>query len=421
MNYYECLEYLENNIIQFHQKGKLAFHKGFDKTNQLLAYLNHPEKNIPCIHIAGTNGKGSSCHILSYYLSKKGYKIGLFSSPHLIDYRERFKINNELIAENFIVSFINNHKEAIEKIQPSFFELSFAMAMDFFYQLKVDCAIIETGLGGRWDSTNIIQPILSIITNVSVDHSDILGNTIEEIALEKAGIIKENTNVVLGLPENNEAIKVFQKEAKAKNAPICKASELDQNEIEEIKNLVEILNLPEFQYFNICTCYQSIKVLNKIGFIDNIDNFSTLIKEFFSVENIPGRWQILQKNPQIILDVGHNEAAIQQIFKNVSSIHHAQLHIITGFMKDKNVLQLLDYFPLNAQYYFTEANSSRSMPHKELQNLAAQKGIAGISFPSTFLAWSFVKKQIESEDLLLVIGSFYILSEFLKVYDKQEI
>lgn len=421
MDYRECIEYLEQNIAQFHQKGKQAFHKGFEKTNQLLAYLKHPEKNSTCIHIAGTNGKGSTCHILSHYLYKKGFKVGLFTSPHLLDYRERFKINNQLIDKSFIVHFINKHKEAIDKIQPSFFELSFAMAMDFFNQLKVDYAIIETGLGGRWDSTNIVDPILSVITNVSIDHHDILGNSIQEIAFEKAGIIKENTNVVLGLPENTEALKVFQKEAKAKNAPLFKSSHLNQKEKNLIQNIVQSLHLPEFQYFNISTCYQSIKVLKNMAYIDNIDDFPLLVKEFFSHKNIPGRWQILQNNPQIILDVGHNEAAVQSIFKNLSTKDYAQLHIITGFMKDKNIAALLPYFPKHAHYYFTEAQLNRAMPHKDLQNLAKNHGIKGSAFPHTSLAWDFVKTQVKKEDLILVFGSFYILSDFIKCYEQIEI
>lgn len=416
LSYEQTIEYIQSTVPQFSTKGGQAYHKGFEKINALLTDLGRPERDLKCIHVAGTNGKGSVCTLISAYLQKQGLKVGLHTSPHITDLRERFLINNELIAKDRIVDFIEKYKDIIATIKPSFFELTVAMALYYFHEDKVDVAVIETGLGGRFDSTNILNSMLSIITNVSKDHLSILGTDLTSIAFEKAGIIKQNTPVVLGLPENEIVTKVIEKETLAQQATLYKTSDLS---IELSQGIIEVgkeLSLPYFQLLNIQTVYQSLLAIPNFSIHVEMITFTDFLKDYFKGKSIPGRWQILQEYPRIILDVGHNEAALMMQQKELESYPKTNLHIIIGFMADKEVDELLLYFPKDAHYYFTQANIERALPSKTLQMKAENHELFGEVYASPQNVWEEIKDQLDSKDTLLVTGSFFIIDSFLKAY-----
>src|SRR5690554_1061994 len=414
--YEQVIEYIQSTVPQFSTKGGQAYHKGFEKINALMSVLGHPEKDLKCIHVAGTNGKGSVCTLIAAYLQNQGLKVGLHTSPHITDLRERFLINNELIAKDRIVDFIEKYKDIIATIKPSFFELTVAMALYYFHEDKVDVAVIETGLGGRLDSTNILNSRVSIITNVSKDHLSILGTDLASIAFEKAGIIKQNTPVVLGLPENEIVTKVIEKETLTQQATLYKTSDLS---IELSQGIIEVgkeLSLPYFQLLNIQTVYQSLLAIPNFSIHVEMITFTDFLKDYFKGKSIPGRWQILQENPRIILDVGHNEAALMMQQKELESYPKTNLHIIIGFMADKEVDELLLYFPKDAHYYFTQANIERALPSKTLQMKAENHELFGEVYASPQNVWEEIKDQLDSKDTLLVTGSFFIIDSFLKAY-----
>lgn len=417
MTYQETVNYIENTLPQFGKIGGQAFHKGFENINALMDVLNHPHKKLKFIHVAGTNGKGSTCHLIAAYLKHKGYKVGLHTSPHLLDIRERFQIDGKHISKKALIDFIAQYKEDIEHIKPSFFELTVAMAFYYFHQENVDYAIVETGLGGRWDATNIIQPLMSIITNVSLDHLNILGDTIEKIAFEKGGIIKENTPVIIGLPEEEEAIKVFENIAKEKNSPIFKTSDLATKITNSFLLEEDIKALPYFQQLNIQTVYQALQQLKGI---EDLSDYAEFLIDFFQHSPIIGRWQIFKREPYIILDVGHNEEALKNSMAQLNNLAIDNIHIIIGMMADKAVDQLLHYFPQNANYYFTQAQINRAMDKEDLQSLAKEHGLEGECYNSVAEAWEQVKNKMKEKDLLLVTGSFFIISDFLKANNINE-
>lgn len=416
LSYEQVIEYIQSTVPQFSTKGGQAYHKGFEKINALLTVLGHPERDLKYIHVAGTNGKGSVCTLLAAYLQSQGLKVGLHTSPHILDLRERFLINNELIAKVRIVDFIKKYKDSIATIKPSFFELTVAMALYYFQEDKVDVAVIETGLGGRFDSTNILNSMLSIITNVSKDHLSILGTDLASIAFEKAGIIKQNTPVVLGLPENEIVTEVIEKETLTKNASLYKTSDLPLKLSQEILDIGKKLSLPYFQLLNIQTVYQSLLVVPNFSIHVSLNSYVDFLKSYFKGNSIPGRWQILQENPRIILDVGHNEAALMMQHKELESYPKTNLHIIIGFMADKEVDELLLYFPKDAHYYFTQANIERALPSKTLQMKAEKHELFGEVYVSPQKVWEEIKDQLDSKDTLLVTGSFFIIDSFLKAY-----
>lgn len=416
--YEQVIEYIQSTVPQFSTKGGQAYHKGFEKINALMSVLGHPEKDLKCIHVAGTNGKGSVCTLLAAYLQSQGLKVGLHTSPHILDLRERFLINNKQIAKESIVDFIEKYKDTIASIKPSFFELTVAMAFYYFHEYKVDIAVIETGLGGRFDSTNILNSMLSVITNVSKDHLSILGRDLTSIAFEKAGIIKENTPVILGLPENEIVNKVIEKEALSKNAPLFKTSELPSEASQEILEIGKKLSLPYFQLLNVQTVYQSLLAIPNLQVRTDLSTYVDFLKNYFKANSIPGRWQILQENPRIILDVGHNEAALMMQQKELENYPKTNLHILIGFMSDKEVDDLLHYFPKEAHYYFTQANIERALSSETLQLKAKNHELYGEVYISPQQVWKAIKDQLDPKDTLLVTGSFFIIESFLKAYQE---
>ena len=383
--------------------GKKAYKK--DLTNSLLLdkYLEHPHKSYPSIHVAGTNGKGTTCHMLSAVLQSAGYKVGLYTSPHLKDFRERIKINGKLIDRKDVIDFVKEHKDFLVEKGFSFFEMTVGMAFQIFKNQKVDIAIIEVGLGGRLDSTNIITPILSVITSIDLDHTDILGNTLQAIATEKSGIIKANVPVVIN--ENRLVLrKLFESIANEKNSPLkfafAKArpntkhnTTEDQNKQLAIKALQVINNLTEFEV--------SDKHLN-IGF----DNYRTL-------SSFSGRYQTLSTEPKVIVDVAHNSAGIKMLFKRIHSETFENLHVVYGSIKNKDVMEMLKFMPSSALYYLCSPNNDRGMSTQELQEPFHKTNRLYTTHNSPIDALDHAKKNSGKTDLIIVTGSTFIVSEIL--------
>lgn len=410
----------------FSRIGAAAIKKDLHNTFALCEALNNPHKKFKTIHIAGTNGKGSVSHMLAAVLQTAGYKTGLYTSPHLHDFRERIKVNGEMVIEQFVIDFTERMKHQIELLEPSFFEITVAMAFEYFAEQQVDVAVIETGLGGRLDSTNIITPVLSVITNIGWDHMNLLGNTLEQIAFEKAGIIKKNIPAVIGelLPETEP---VFLKKAKENNAPVYYAKDHFITEEALIKeNLLSIVvkdivrNKPLgyeldllgfYQTKNLCTVLTAVQQLQKSGWSIDDEQIQMALKNTKQINGLHGRWEVIQQNPTVVLDVGHNEDGVKQIIKQLQFCTFEQLHIIIGMVKDKEIDKVLALLPNNATYYFTKAQIPRALDEQLLKEKAMQYGLTGESFADVNTALSFAKEKAIKDDLILVCGSVFLVGE----------
>ena len=428
MNYEETIEYLYNSAPMFQKVGSSAYKEGMENSFLIDSHLNHPHTCYKTIHVAGTNGKGSTSHLLASILQEAGYKVGLYTSPHLLDFRERIKINGQMISKEFIVNFIAEHSAFFETIQPSFFELTTGMAFAYFAKKKVDIAIIEVGLGGRLDCTNVISPILSIITNISLDHTNLLGNSEEEIAKEKAGIIKSNIPVIIGEAEG-KVKDVFKEVYQAKNAtdndskiifvqqqnPILSSNLLPSGywEFETNKYPELICELGGFaQEKNAATVLCAIDLLNTNLSISP----KSVYKGFrYVLENtgLMGRWQILQHNPKIVLDTGHNIGGIQYIVQQLSAERFEKLHIVFGMVNDKDVSSVLSLLPENAVYYFTQAAIPRALNAESLQKQALEFGLKGENYSTVAAAFSAAKQAASKKDFIFVGGSTFIVADAL--------
>jgi len=429
MNYKETIEFLFNSLPMFQRQGKAAYKANLDNTIKLDNYFNNPHKKFKSIHIAGTNGKGSTSHILSSILQESGYKVGLYTSPHLKDFRERVKINGKKITEDYVVDFVDKNKVFFNESKPSFFEMTVALAFKYFADNKVDIAVVEVGMGGRLDSTNIINPLVSVITNISKDHTQFLGNTIEKIAIEKAGIIKENTPVIIG-QSTLETKKVFTEKAKEKKAEIYFANQefnidysmqtIDEKQsfnIYKNKKLVftdlklDLLGL--YQKHNIITALKTIEILKSV----NINISEKAIYE--GAENIQkntelkGRWQILGHNPRIVCDTGHNEAGIKTVLEQIKNTAYKTLHIVIGLVNDKNIDKILSLLPKNAEYYFTKANIPRALDEKVLMKEAKRYNLIGNSYPKVIDALNVAKENAKENDFIFIGGSTFVVAEVL--------
>lgn len=427
MNYKETIEYLYAQLPMFSRVGKEAINNNLANTLSLCTYLGNPQKNFKVIHVAGTNGKGSVSHSLAAIFQQAGYKTGLYTSPHLKDFRERIRVNGVVCSEVFVVDFVQKMQSQIALLQPSFFELTVAMAFDFFAQESVDIAIIETGLGGRLDSTNVIQPVLSIITNIAKDHVNVLGDSLAEIAYAKAGIIKENTPILIG-EYGEETFSVFESEAKEKNAPLFLSNRLVDihTAIQEEGFLaIEASIIQEkinfrldlgggYQVQNVRTVLAGVHLLRAMGWHLESSDVCIALAQVKKVTGFAGRWQVLQKHPLVIVDVGHNEAGIRQIVENLKHIHYHQLHVVIGFVKDKDVKSALQLMPKQATYYFTQAQLPRALPAEELQLMATEAiGLQGSAFSSVKEALFAAKKQAKATDMILVCGSVFVVAEVI--------
>lgn len=426
MTYADTLTYLYEQLPMFSRIGTDAYKKDLTNTKQLCAALNNPQKKFKSIHIAGTNGKGSVSHILAAILQTAGYKTGLYTSPHLKDFRERIKVNGVMCTKEFIIDFTERIKPQIERLEPSFFEITVAMAFEYFAQQNVDVAVIETGLGGRLDSTNIILPEISIITNIGYDHTQILGDTLEKIAYEKAGIIKQNIPAVIG-EVVDETRPVFESSAKEKNAPLIFAQQnfyvqdfnYENNhlkaevvDVRKDEHHTFLLDLPGiYQTKNIVTVLEAVHQLQLKGWHISLQHVEKALKQVKHLTGLHGRWEKLKENPAVIVDVAHNTAGIKQLLEQLELESYTRLHLIIGFVKDKDIESILALLPVNADYYFTKAQLPRALNEKILADLAAVHGLKGKDFADVNAALSEAITRADKEDLILVCGSIFLVAE----------
>lgn len=430
MNYQETLNYLYNSAPLFQNIGQGAYKEGLENTLKLDEYFKSPHKKFKTIHIAGTNGKGSCSHTIASILQSAGYKTGLYTSPHLIDFSERIRVNGKPIDQQFVVDFVREHKHFFEPLHPSFFELTTAMAFLYFAEQQVDVAVIEVGLGGRLDCTNIITPDLSVITNISFDHIQFLGNTLADIAREKAGIIKHNIPVVIG-ETTEETLPVFQNKANSENADIRFAekenhilnAERDTStggyiyQTDRYKDLKgELGGLCQTKNTN--TILTAIEVLLEKGYKISENNIRKGFGNVCELTGLMGRWQKIESNPTIICDTGHNIGGIKYIAEQLSEMEYTNLHIIMGMVNDKDINGVLELLPKNAIYYFTQASVKRALPAEEVKRLANIHGLSGKSYPSVETALEEAKKKAEKNDLIFIGGSSFIVADLLTFYKK---
>jgi len=426
MDYPQTIEYLFTRLPLFSRIGAAAYKADLVNIQALTRQLDNPERKFRSIHVAGTNGKGSTSHMLAAILQKAGYKTGLYTSPHLHDFRERIRINGHMIPEKNVIAFTERITDFIEQKEPSFFEITVAMAFEWFANEKIDIAVIEVGLGGRLDSTNIIIPEVSVITNISYDHMDLLGNTLQKIAFEKAGIIKPGIPVVIG-EEQADIKNVFLQSANENGSPIHFASQkrfpgewktegqflhVQLTEVHNNNKKNFLLDLPGlYQLKNIVTVAEVVSILNQNGFNIPDTAMQQGLKQVKSLTGLHGRWDILHENPLIVTDVGHNEEGMKAIASQIENTTHDELHIIIGMVKDKAIENILRPLPKMANYYFTRAQIPRALPETELAEKAEKLGLQGQSF-------SHVKKALEaavlkagSKDLILICGSVFLAGE----------
>lgn len=427
MNYQETLDYLFNVTPLFQNIGKDAYKEGLDNTIILDNHFNNPHKKFRTIHIAGTNGKGSCSHTIAAILQSAGYKTGLYTSPHLIDFSERIKVNGEPVEKDFVIDFVKQNKDFFEPLHPSFFELTTAMAFLYFAEKKVDVAVIEVGLGGRLDCTNIITPDLSIITNISFDHTQFLGNTLKDIAKEKAGIIKEKKPVIIGeyTPETKT---VFEDKAKSTNSDIIFAEDnklingYKQTEnglllykSDKIKDLYGELN-GLYQVKNTNTILNAVYKLIGLGYNIDETNIKNGFRNVCHLTGLMGRWQKLEENPTIICDTGHNIGGMKYIVEQLSRMKYDKLHIIIGMVNDKDINGVISLLPKNAKYYFTQASVKRALPAEQVKEIANNYGLKGEAYSSVEKALTIAKNNAKENDLIFIGGSTFIVADLIVLY-----
>ncbi|MGL5319118.1 MAG: bifunctional folylpolyglutamate synthase/dihydrofolate synthase [Bacteroidales bacterium] len=422
--YKKTLDYLYSRLPMFQRVGGSAYKEGLDNSLALCAHLDNPQDKYKVIHIGGTNGKGSVSNILAAILQTEGYKVGLYTSPHLVDFRERIRVNGEMIPEEKVVHFIDHIKHFSEQISPSFFELTMAMAFQHFADEDVDYAIIEVGLGGRLDSTNIVKPILSVITNISFDHVQFLGDTLPKIAAEKAGIIKYKTPVVIG-ETTPETRPVFELNASEKNAPLLFAEEEDVILRASLHhNSHWLFQTSDFgmvegqlgglcQQKNAATILTAVRQLRQMGITLSETSVKQGFSEVIQLTGLRGRWERLREEPKVICDTGHNEAGIAQIIKQLDSEQYSQLRMVIGMVNDKDVTKVLSMLPKNAVYYFTRASIPRSLDEVTLQQKAFEAGLKGNCYSSVMEAYESVLKEANKSDLIFIGGSTFIVADLL--------
>lgn len=428
MNYQQAIDYLYKQLPAFERQGASGYKPGLGTAIALNNWLGNPHRAYRCIHVAGTNGKGSVANLLAATLQASGYRVGLFTSPHLVDFRERIRVDGKMVDKRTVSRFVERWLKSGLQCKPSFFELTTALAFEYFKQCKVDIAVIEVGLGGRLDSSNIITPILSIITNISRDHTQFLGNTLAEIASEKAGIIKPNVPVVVGEANEKEVREVFERVAQENNSPITIAQ--DKPLVTHSQHNDDgTLQISTTDYGDL-TCqlggdYQvknADTVLHTIRQLKDLDveiSHNAVVKAFAQVCQLTGfmgRWMVIDKEPTVICDAGHNAGAWEIQSKQLANLKCNCLHVVIGFAADKDVDTVLSMMPTNAIYYFTQAQSARSMQAETLQELALKHNLKGNSYKKVIDAYRHAKRNAKSEDCIFVGGSFYVLGElFAKV------
>ena len=405
MTYQQCLDYLFSQLPMYQRIGQAAYKADLNNTIELLSRLGNPERKFKSIHVAGTNGKGSVSHMLASVLQENGYKTGLYTSPHLKDFRERIKINGQMIPENQVLEFVEKHLHLVEDINPSFFEWTVALAFQYFAEERVDIAVIEVGMGGRLDSTNVIDPLISVITNIGFDHMAFLGDSLEKIAMEKAGIIKDHVPVVIGkyLPETSL---IFSDIASKKKAPLILAQE------KELPPLDCDLKGP-YQKENQQSVLHALMQLKELGLkLEELkikEGMANVVKN----TGLRGRWEWIGQKPGILLDTAHNVDGIKIVLGEIQKMKFNQLHLVWGMVSDKDITKILELLPKKANYYFCRPNIPRGMEVKTLIDKAALFGISGNAYDSVLSALEAAKKVAESDDLIYVGGSTFVVAEAL--------
>lgn len=428
MTYPQTLDYLFARLPMYQRIGAAAYKADLVNTIKITELLGKPQQKLKCIHVAGTNGKGSSSHMLAAILQQCGYKTGLYTSPHLTDFRERIKINGKMIPKAYVIDFVEKYREAFEEIAPSFFEWTVGLMLDYFAKEEVDVAIIEVGLGGRLDSTNIITPKTSLITNISFDHMNLLGDTLEKISREKAGIIKPRVPVVISQYQS-ETAPVFNAIAREQKSPIEFADknyritkhafhkglmqvevlnkkdesstqyELDLTGIYQLKNLLGVLNVLEF--------------IEKAGFLIEPQQVKNALKNVCGITGLRGRWQKLGEKPLMIADTGHNEDGIRQILDNLKGLSYTHLHIVLGTVNDKDISKILSLLPKDATYYFVRADIPRALAEQELAKQAHDFNLKGLAYPTVEAGLKAAKKAAKKTDMIFIGGSTFVVGDVL--------
>jgi len=423
MNYSQTLTYLYSRLPMYQRIGKAAYKADLNNTIALCDLLGNPEKKIKSVHIAGTNGKGSVAHMIASVLQEAGYKTGLYTSPHLKDFRERIKINGLMIPEDFVIDFVAKHYQDFEKIELSFFEMTVGLAFDYFVKQKTDIVIVETGLGGRLDSTNVIKPLVSTITNIDYDHTALLGNTLQKIAYEKAGIIKRNTPVVIGQTQE-EIIDVFVDKASIENSNLYFADKIYKTGPFNTENIIEVTHLPtgaieyfsvplkgNYQKYNLVTALNTIDVLEEKGFSVSKAQLMAGIKNTVSNTGLMGRWQVLSEKPKVICDTAHNTAGLKIVIEQLQSLFFENLHIVLGMVNDKEADDMLRLFPGKAIYYFCRPDIPRGLAVDVLAQAAAKYKLNGKTFESVDAAYKQALIEAKENDIVFVGGSTFVVAE----------
>jgi len=430
MNYKETVSWLFDKLPMYQRMGKAAYKSDMGNTIQLLNLLDNPQDKFKTIHVAGTNGKGSVSHIIASVLQEAGFKTGLYTSPHIKDFRERIKINGELIPEEDVIQFVQSNINEFDKIKPSFFEMTVGMAFDHFAKNSVDIAVVEVGLGGRLDSTNVVNPLISVITNITLDHTQFLGESVEQIAGEKAGIIKDKTPVVIGRKQYNTK-EVFEKIASEKRAEVFYAEDHydikllqslkpDEQFIDIWKNndlFLEEVNSPllgSYQQENIATALMALELLvSKYNFPIEPENIQEGIEYIIKNTGLRGRWYVIDTNPLTVCDTGHNEDGIKAVVQQIMAQTFDHLHFVFGMVNDKDSKAILSLLPRNATYYFCKPDIPRGMDEEELQKKAEEVGLIGLSYTSVERAFSSAFNNARPRDMVFVGGSTFVVAEVI--------
>ena len=429
MTYDETIEYMISQLPMFHRIGKSAYKANLDTALYFDQYFDFPHREYKTIHVAGTNGKGSVSHMLAAILQTAGYTTGLFTSPHLKDFRERIRVNGQMIPQDEVIEFIEQNKPAFEKTQPSFFEMTSAMAFHYFRKSNVDVAVIEVGMGGRLDSTNVIDPVLSVITNIGFDHTEFLGDTLVKIASEKAGIIKEQTPVVIG-QYHPETWTVFSDFAKRFSSPVIVADQryeanysLFTSDCKQVFQVMRdskmvypnlVLDLAGFyQRKNCYTVLTAVDELRNLGFVVSNNHIYQALEQVTLLTGLQGRWQSLGNNPLIICDTGHNKDGMSWVTEQIKAVPYRRLHMVIGFVNDKDISGILEMLPANATYYFTNAAIPRALEANKLARMASEFGLIGSSFSTVKQAFDAAKTNAGPEDFIFIGGSTFVVGECL--------
>ena len=405
MTYQDTLNWMFSQLPMYQRQGKTAFKKDLSNTLKLAEHLNNPENKFKSVHVAGTNGKGSTSHILASVLQEAGYKVGLYTSPHLKDFRERIKINGQEVSKHFVIGFIKRNKDFFEANKLSFFEMTVGMAFDYFAKQNIDIAFVEVGLGGRLDSTNIVTPEVSIITNIGLDHTQFLGDTLEAIAFEKGGIIKPNIPVVIGETQK-ETAPVFKSLAKSCDSEILFADQL-------VSEVYKSDLIGSYQSKNIKTVVQTVKQLQGKGFKISKKNVKQGLLKVVKNTGLLGRWQILKERPKVVCDTGHNREGLIYVMQQLSNETFESLHIVFGVVNDKDLRSILDLLPKKATYYFCKPNIPRGLDAEELQQTFSSYKLKGRAYKSVNEAYNSALNNARKDDFIYVGGSTFVVAEII--------